>query len=125
MPKWEDVQKRANKLISEGMKLLKSGMSEAEYIAEAAAESTRLHVVVRRSRFDRYKALHDLGQKAYDASVKAAPARQIELTDSMTKLISRVKALEAESRAAQEKIGGLSITKKEAPKPPKRSISKK
>ena len=112
MPKWDEIQKHASRIISEGVKLLKSGMSEAEYIAEATAESAKLHVTVRRNRFDMYKALHDLGQKVFDAASKGPSAHDFKLTDAMTKLISKVNALEGEAKKAEAKISKLSITKK-------------
>ena len=111
MPKWDEIHKHANKIIAEGVKLLKSGMSEAEYIAEATAASARLHVTVRKSRFDMYKALHDLGQRVHDAAAKSAGG-EVRLTEPMQKLIKRVNSLERDAKAAEARISKLSITKK-------------
>ena len=111
MPKWDEVQKHANKIIAEGVKLLKSGMSEAEYIAEATAASARLHVTVRKSRFDMYKVLHDLGQRVHAAAAKSAGG-EVRLTEPMQKLIKRVNSLERDAKAAEARISKLSITKK-------------
>jgi len=111
MPKWDEIHKHANKIIAEGVKLLKSGMSEAEYIAEATAASTRLHVTVRRSRFDMYKAMHDLGQKVYDVAAKSA-GNEVKLTEPMLKLMKRVDSLERDAKTAETRISKLSITKR-------------
>ncbi len=111
MPKWDEIQKHANRIIAEGVKLLKSGMSEAEYIAEATAASARLHVTVRKSRFDMYKALHDLGQKVHDAAAKSAGG-EVKLTEPMLKLMKRVDSLERDAKAAEARISKLSITKR-------------
>ena len=116
MPKWDEIQKHANKIIAEGVKLLKSGMSEAEYIAEATAASARLHVTVRKDRFDTYKAMHDLGQKVHAAAAKSAGG-EVKLTDPMLKLIKRVNSLERDAKAAEAKIAKLTVTKKGGAKP--------
>ncbi|MBN1282461.1 MAG: hypothetical protein JXA24_01640 [Proteobacteria bacterium] len=112
MPKLEQIQKRAKRMMDDGLKLLRAGMSEAEYIAGAAAESARLHIASRSDRIDIYKALHELGLKVYQAASKDPGLREVRLTDAMMKVVSRVAALEREVRACESRISKLTITKK-------------
>jgi|GEM_PF-309053 len=121
MAQWDNIQKGAKKIIDEGLKLLRSGMSEAEYIAEATAESTRLHIISRRNRFDMYKAVHDLGYKVYEAALKNPSAKEVALSDGMKRTIANIGKMEAEAKKAEASISKLTVTNKGKTKPRKKS----
>jgi hypothetical protein len=120
MPKWEEIQAKAKRLIEEGLRLLRSGMSEAEFLAEATADATRLNVEVRRCRFERYKAIHALGTEVLHSAGAGPDAAHVRLTASMKSLISKAHALEEEARRAEEKASKITVVKKLPPEEVKR-----
>ncbi|MFA4875269.1 MAG: hypothetical protein WC956_06445 [bacterium] len=114
MPQWDEIQARARKLIDEGLKLLRAGMSDAEYLAEATATAAKLHVALRRNRLDKYRLLHEIGKEVC-AAVEADPAlRQISITESISDEIARSRALDEEMKRAEAHISGLSVVRKPA-----------
>jgi antirestriction protein ArdC len=131
MPTWEEVQIHAKKLIDEGIKMLRSGVHEASYLVDATAKSADLHVSLRRNRYDRYKAVHEIGKYVCD-EVHCDPSKaEIRITDHINKEIVYVKALDDEARAFEEQISKLTVTKKGEKKsqaakgqhPPRRKVS--
>jgi len=117
MPTWEEIQVHARKFIDEGMKILRSGVHEASYLAEATAKSADLHVSLRRNRLDRYKAVHQIGIYVCD-EVECDPNKaEIGLTENIKKTMMHVKDLDEEARAFEEQISKLTVVKKEEKKP--------
>jgi hypothetical protein len=116
MPQWEEIQVRARKLIDEAFKLLRTGMTDAEYLAEATANAAKLHMAIRRNRLDKYRLLHDLGEEVCDAAGRDPEARQLRLTESMAGKIGRSRALDEEAKRAEDHITQLTVVRK--PKSP-------
>ncbi len=111
MPQWNEVQEKARKLIDEGMRLLRSGMSDAEFLAEATASAAKLHVSIRKNRYDKYRALHDLGvivKKACDDGRES-----ITVTPEMKHIVEQVKNLDAEVERAEVSAAQLTVVRKE------------
>lgn len=131
MPTWEEIQVHARKFIDEGMKMLRSGVHEASYLVDATAKSADLHVSLRRNRFDRYKAVHEIGKYVCD-EVHCDPNKaEIRLTDHIKKTMMHVKALDDEADMFEKQISKLTVIKKEEGKspvskaghPPRRKVS--
>ncbi|MFH1829425.1 MAG: hypothetical protein ABH871_01440 [Pseudomonadota bacterium] len=116
MPSWEEVQIHAKKMIEEGMRILRSGMSEASFLAESTAEAAKLHVSLRHNRLDRYKALHELGRMVCDKAEAGAAASQLTLTEEMKKKIKQVSGLDDEAQKFEAEIAKLTIIRKETEK---------
>ncbi len=114
MPQWEEMQARARKLIDEGLKLLRSGVSDAEYLAEATANAAKMHIAVRRNRLEKYRLLHDIGEEISNSSQLSAGG-SIPVTNSIAEKIARVYALDEEANKVEEHISNLSIVKKTGP----------
>lgn len=112
MPQWNEIQTHAKKIIDEGIKLLRTGMTEAEYIAEATAESAKLHIASRKDRLNIYKLLHELGHKVYHSASKDPSMRELKLTDAMLKIMQKVEKLERNIKSCEAKIAKLTITKR-------------
>lgn len=125
MPSWDEIQVHAKKMIEEGMRILRSGMTEASFLAESTAEAARLHVSLRRNRLDRYKALHELGRMVCDKVKKSTASSQLTLTDEMKKKIKDVGSLDDEAQKFEAEISKLTIIRKEAEEGPKPSQAKK
>ncbi len=119
MPTWEEIQIHAKKMIEEGMRILRSGMNEASFLAESTAEAAKLHVSLRRNRLDRYKALHELGRIVCDEVGVDIPAGQLTITDKMKKKIKEVNDLDKEAHEFEAEIEKLTIINKSAVKEPK------
>jgi len=112
MPQWNEIQTHAKKIIDEGIKLLRAGMTEAEFIAEATAESAKLHIASRKDRLDIYKLLHELGHKVYHSASKDPSMRELKLTDAMLKIMQKVEKLERNIKNCEARIAKLTITKR-------------
>ena len=114
MPQWDEIQARARKLIDEAFKLLRTGMTDAEYLAEATANAAKLHMAVRRNRLDKYRLLHDIGEEVCAAAEKQPGAHSIAVTDSISDKIARSRALDDEARRAEDHITQLTVVRKPA-----------
>jgi len=117
MPRWDEIQVRAKKLIDEGMKLLRSGMTEASYLADATAKAANLHVSLRQNRFARYKAVHEIGKLVCD-EIECDPQKaEVRLTGNIRKMMAEVVALDEEAKGFEAEIEKLTVIKKESSKP--------
>jgi len=125
MSSWEEIQVHAKKMIEEGMRIMRSGMSEASFIAESTAEATKLHVSLRRNRLDRYKALHELGRMVCDEVDVDKPTDQFTLTNNMKKKIKEVSYLDKEACDFEAEIAKLTIINKQTAKESKKETAPK
>lgn len=122
MTKWNDIQAQAKRIIDEGMHALKSGLSEAEFLAGTTASAAKLHMDAGRRRFEMYRTLHDLGAVLYNAALSGAESGSIALTPAMRSLIDNARSIEkmlANDAALLERI---SVVKKAAPSPPTEAV---
>lgn len=113
MKQWNEVQIKARKMIDDGLKLLRSGMNEAEFLAEATASAAKLHVTLHRNRLDKYRALHDIGLEVFNTLEKDLEAKTIYITPSIEEKIDRVREMDDESSRTERQISKLSVSKKE------------
>jgi hypothetical protein len=119
MVQWEEIQAKAKKLIDEGFRLLRMGIGDAEYLAEATANAAKLHMAVRRNRLDKYRLLHEVGEEVCNTLMENPTAREIQVTQSITDKIARAHSLDEEAKRAEERIANLTVIKQpESPNPP-------
>ncbi len=111
MPHWEDVQTRAKKLIEEGLMLLRTGANEAEHIANTTASAARLHMTLKRNRYDVYRALHDLGEMVHTAARNGG--KTVAITPSMATLITRISELEEAAERAEKELSTFTVVNQE------------
>ena len=123
MPAWEEIQINAKKLIDEGMKMLRSGMHEASFLADITAKSANLHVSLRRNHSERYKTVHEIGKLVCDAAIKDPSRGEIKLTDDVRKKMKKVVDLDQEAADFEKEIAKLTVTSKT--KPAKKKAAKK
>lgn len=114
MPTWEEIQVHARKFIDEGMKMLRSGMSEASYLADATAKAANIHVSLRRNRYERYRQVHEIGKFVCDEAHCDPQTVDIKLTDDIKKKMVLVRALDDEAHAFEKNISKLTVIKKGA-----------
>lgn len=117
MTKWNEIQEQAKKLIDEGMHALKSGFTEAEFLAGATASATKLHMDAGRRRFELYRVLHDLGAVLYSAVASSPHLARIELTPAMKALINNARALGETVAEDERQLGLFSVVKREGAPP--------
>lgn len=99
MADWKSLQKKAKKALDEGVAAVKIGLKEAEFLAEATASATRLHVDANRRRFELYRTLHDLGALFFTALKKHPGATSVDVSEAMRTLAQRARSFEtAETR---------------------------
>lgn len=113
MTKWNEIQEQAKKLIDEGMHALKSGFTEAEFLAETTASAARLHMDAGRRRFEMYRVLHDLGAVLYNAVASDPSSARIELTPAMRALVGNARSLDETLAEDERQLGLFSIVKRE------------
>jgi hypothetical protein len=116
MPNWEAIQLKARHLIEEAIRLLRSGISEAEVLAEATAHATKLHVSLRKNRLDKYKLLHELGAEV--ALALEADVRVVTVTEAMKEKTTAVRRLDQEMERAEEALAKISVVRKDTLPPP-------
>jgi hypothetical protein len=114
MSTWEEIQAHAKRMIEEGMRILRSGMSDASFLAESTAEAAKLHVTLRRNRLDRYKAMHELGELVCEDIGHNDAITQITLSDEMRKKIKAVRDFDEEAQKFEEAISKLTVIRKQA-----------
>lgn len=119
MPNWEEIQKHAKKMIDEGMNMLRSGMTEASYLADATAKAANLHVALRRNQLERYKAVHEIGKFVCEEVEYDHTKEQVRLTDHIKKKMEQVIALDDEARQFEAEISKLTVIRKGGEKKPK------
>ena len=113
MSTWEEIQIHAKRFIDEGIRMLRSGMHEASYLADATAKSANLHVTLRRNRLERYMTVHEIGKYVCD-EIRCDPGKaEVQLTDNIRKQMMQVKALDDEAGAFEKEISKLTVIKKE------------
>lgn len=120
MTKWNEIQAQAKKLIDEGMHALKSGFTEAEFLAGTTASAAKLHMDAGRRRFEMYRVLHDLGAVLYNAIASRPDATGIELTPAMRSLIDNAHKLDEILAEDEHRLGRFSVVRKAdaaSPKP--------
>lgn len=113
MPHWEEMQVKAKVLIEEALKILKSGMTEAEFLAGTTASAARLHMVIKRSRIEKYRLLHELGELVFEKA-GTGQAAGIEPTKRMKDIIDQAKGLDKTIDESEKKLNKFSIVKKTA-----------
>lgn len=116
MPHWEEMQVKAKVLMEEALKVLKAGMGDAEMIAGKTAAAARLHMQTRRSRIEKYRILHELGDLLYEKYETSSQPGQIELTKHMKDLLGQTRNLDQVIEGCEKKLNKFSITKKAPPK---------
>lgn len=113
MAHWEEMQIKAKMLLEEALKVLKSGATEAEFLAGTTASAAKLHIGTKRARLDKYKLLHELGEHVYEkASSPSAPA-SLGITQAMKDIVRRVEAIDDEVKRAEKKLSKFSVVKKD------------
>ncbi len=113
MTQWNEIQEKARKLIDEGMRLLRSGMNDAEYLAEATASAAKLHMTIRKNRIEKYRVLHDMGAQLH-GSILAGSAPQ-GISQELRSLSERVRRLDEEAAAAEGEVAQLTVVRKGQP----------
>ncbi len=111
MPKFEDMQVKAKALIEEALTLLKSGMSEAEFIAGKTAAAARLHMKSKQSRIEKYRLLHELGELFHAAILDGEP---VQTNKRMKEISQQVAKLDEFLANTAKKISSLTVTTKTA-----------
>ena len=114
MPRWEEMQVNARKLIDEGVTLLRAGAHEAAFLAGTTASAAKLHMTIRRNRLEIYRELHDLGRLIFEVMSATPVPGSLPITDEMRGLIKRSRELNEEVRQAQKELGKFSVVKKRA-----------
>jgi len=124
MPAWEEIQIHARKFIDEGIKMLRSGMSEASFLTEITAKSANLHVSLRRNHSERYKTVHEIGKLFCDEALSNPAASQVKVTAPIKNKMEKVRKLDQEAADFEREISRLTVTKKEKT-PRKKAHAKK
>jgi len=113
MPHWEEMQVKAKTLIEEALKVLKAGASEAEHLAGTTASAAKLHMTIKRSRIEKYRLLHEVGNAVYEKVGSAGTAgNNVELSKQVKDLIGQVKNLDDEIDRAEKKLSNFSVVSK-------------
>jgi hypothetical protein len=121
MSNWENMQARLKVIIEDALKFIKSGASEAEHLAGATAQATKLHVTIRKNQIDKYKKLHELGEIVH-TELQKGPG-DIKATKKINDISEVVKKMDYESAQAYEALGKISVVSKPSPKKIKKSGS--
>ena len=114
MARWDEMHERAKKLISEGMTLIKSGVHDAEFIAETTANAARLHMDAGRKRYELYRMLHDVGAMLLSECSAHPGERRIELPLSLMDAIDSARRLSAAIEEDESKLDNFSIVRGES-----------
>lgn len=112
MTQWSEIQEKARKLIDEGMRLLRSGMNDAEYLAEATASAAKLHMTIRKNRIEKYRVLHDMGAQLHGQLLSGAGQ---DVSQELKALSERVRRLDEEAAAAEGEVAQLTVVRKGPP----------
>ncbi|HPW46035.1 MAG TPA: hypothetical protein PKU96_06690 [bacterium] len=111
MPKFEDMQVKAKTLIEEALALLKSGMSDAEFIAGKTATAAKLHIKSKQGRIEKYRLLHELGELFHAAILDGKP---VQISKRMKEISQQVAKLDKLLASTTKKISSLTVTTKTA-----------
>ncbi|HQG13519.1 MAG TPA: hypothetical protein PLT05_04055 [bacterium] len=111
MPKFEDMQVKAKTLIEEALALLKSGMSDAEFIAGKTAAAAKLHIKSKQGRIEKYRLLHELGELFHAAILDGKP---VQISKRMKEISQQVAKLDKLLASTTKKISSLTVTTKTA-----------
>lgn len=125
MASWEEIQAHAKKLIEEGMKLLRSGMTEASYLADATAKAANLEVTYRRNRLERYQAVHEIGNFVCQEVEFDHTKDSVTLTDHIKQTMEKVIALDEEAGRFEAEISKLTVIRKDKEKALRTKAAKK
>ncbi len=126
MPHWNEMQVKAKELIEEGLKILKSGVNEAEYIAGKTADAAKLHMQAKKCRIEKYRTLHELGDLIFEKYETNSKPQNLELTKHMKGLLTQVNKFDKTIDDAEKKLSKFTIaTKKSTPKKKTKTAKKK
>ncbi|MFH1654233.1 MAG: hypothetical protein ABIE74_09280 [Pseudomonadota bacterium] len=110
MKKLHDIQKRAHKMMDEGMVLLKKGIKEAEDLSGKALDATRLHLEYGKDRLEHHRELGKLGSLCFKAFKPGT--NSINISPEMKRVLDNVMRLQKKEAILGGKISHLSIVKR-------------
>jgi len=110
MKNFEEMQKKAKNLMEEALTLLKSGMVEAEFLAEKTASATKLHVQAKKCQLEKYKSLYKLGELVLNDADKP----NFKLTKPMKDIVSKVNDLNVALKEAEGALKKFTVVNKVA-----------
>lgn len=113
MAHWEEIQVKAKILVEEALKVLKSGATEAEFLAGTTANAAKLHIGTKKARLNKYKLLHELGDLVYEKASSSAEMTSMGITQKMKDIIRRVEALDDEIERTEKRLSKFSVVKKD------------
>jgi hypothetical protein len=116
MPSWEEIQGHAKRMIDEGLRILRTGMTEASYLADVTAKAANLEVTLRRNRLERYKAVHEIGKFVCEEVEFDHTKDSVRLTSHIKKKMEQVIALDEEAKQFEAQIAQLTIIRKDEAK---------
>lgn len=110
MSNWETMQSKVKVLIDDAFKLIKSGASEAEYLAGATASAAKLHMTLRKNQIEKYKLLHELGEIAFE---QMGSGKEFKPTKRIGEIVEAVSKMESENAAVDKELAKISVVKKD------------
>jgi hypothetical protein len=117
---WQD---QARRILDDGVKLLRTRLTEAEGLAEQTANVAKLQLTVGRNQLNRYKMLYDLGKAVWDSFPSDESTQSLTLNEKIRRLAHRVRHLDDESRKAQRVISSFPTLPKGKTREPSRTGS--
>lgn len=116
MQNFSEIQDRAKKLIDEGLKILKTGVKDAELIAGSTASAAGLHMEAGRSRLMMHRIFYELGRAVYKENKNLSYGSGLILSQGILDLIEKARALEETADDDDQKLDAFSVVKGEKPK---------
>lgn len=116
MQNFNEIQDRAKKLIDEGLKILKTGVKDAELIAGSTAAAAGLHMDAGRSRIMMHRIFYELGRAVYKENKNLSYGSGLILSQGILDLIEKARALEETADDDDHKLDAFSVVKGSSPK---------
>ena len=103
----EHWQRQARRMWSDGLKIVRSHLTEAETFAEQTVGVAKLQLTVGRNQLNRFKVLYDLGKAVWDSFPTDEHSQVLSLNDKIRRIAHRVRNLDEESDRAQRVISAF------------------
>lgn len=113
MAHWEEIQVKAKMLVEEALKVLKSGATEAEFLAGTTASAAKLHIGAKKALLDKYKLLHGLGELVYEKASSSAESASMGITQRMKDIIRQIQSIDDEIARTEKRLSKFSVVKKQ------------